>query len=350
MYNFNNKASYCIFLLLISPFLANAQQSAGSFRNYYTGLRDDGLKFQMDLIIDPEQVEGTIKVPSTGESLHLTGILSDQGAITLHALNDKDSVKKTLYCRIGPFSSNINGTWLDASDTKLRKFRIKKVAEYLVLRQETGFIKAQASIPQFLKPRAPWQQLNLWINDINSEIINNFVSRKEDQLVLNKTNIFLGWQYQVNYIVSYYSEDFLSLLIKKDEYSISDKPDVTFSTSNIELRDNSFKNIKLSDLFLPSTDYIEKLSEYAIKDLTDQNALWVEDKKIRFLDKNFLNLFLVTEGYIEFAFPPGIVAPSEDGAYFVKIPYDYIAPYANPGGLLNRFIKYNGINYLEFSP
>ncbi|MGE5411458.1 MAG: hypothetical protein ACM3MI_10910, partial [Clostridiales bacterium] len=254
MYKLKNKASYCIFLLLISPFLVNAQQSAGSFRNYYTGLRDDSLKFQLDLIIDPEQVEGTMKIPSTGESLHIEGSLSAQeGAITLHALNEKDSVKKTLYCRIGPFSSNINGTWLDASDTKLRKFRIKKVAEYLILRQETGFIKAQASIPQFLKPMAPWQQLNLWINDTNSEIINNFVLRKEDQLVLNKTNIFLGWQYQVNYIVSYYSEDFLSLLIRKDEYSISDKPDVSFSTSNIELRDNTFQNIKLSDLFLEGT-------------------------------------------------------------------------------------------------
>ncbi|MDP4190086.1 MAG: RsiV family protein [Bacteroidota bacterium] len=192
--------------------------------------------------------------------------------------------------------------------------------------------------------------MNLWINDINSEIINNFIIRKEDQLVFNKTNIFLGWQYQVNYIVSYYSEDFLSLLIRKDEYSISDKPDVSFSTSNIELKDNSFQNIKLSDLFLPNTDYIQKLSEYAMKDLLGQNALWIEDKKIRSLDRDFLNLFLVTEGYIEFAFPPGIVAPAEDGAYFVKIPYDYIAPYTNPSGLLNRFIKYNGINYLEFSP
>ncbi|MGE5681677.1 MAG: hypothetical protein ACM34K_12440 [Bacillota bacterium] len=318
--------------ILIILFTRLYAQPDGSFRSYYTGEMDDGLRFQMDLTIGTESLNGSLSFDSSSaDPLFLQGEFPLNGTIRLSASDKNDSTLAQIYLKISPLSSTSSGTWLSIGKNHTQNFRIKKVAEYVLLKNTDDFIKAEAFVPQFISTDPAWQQINLFLNDAGSDNLNKFVSSSEDRLVINKTNIFLGWKYRDDYLIRCYSDKFVSLLVKEDNYSVSGLPGTSYRSLNFQIADNIPKLISLSELFQPGSDYYKILSEQIIKDLRPQKASWIVNNQVNLIKKNDMNTFTLTPYFIEFVLRPGKVAPIEDDYWFARVPYSALSSILNTG-------------------
>lgn len=132
---------------------------------------------------------------------------------------------------------------------------------------------------------------------------------------------------QTDYAVQYYNGNILSLLFTDYAFTGGAHGSTISSTYNYDLASN--KEINLSDIFKPGSDYLNFLSDYCLEDIRRQNALMgmdsIEDMVKSGVDplipENFARFLLSADSLI-IRFDQYQVGPGAAGSYNVRIGYE----------------------------
>ena len=141
------------------------------------------------------------------------------------------------------------------------------------------------------------------------------------------------FQLQADYAVEYYNGNILSLLFTDYAFTGGAHGSTISSTYNYDLVNN--KEINLSDIFKPGSDYLKFLSDYCFEDIKRQNSLMgmdsMEDMIKPGVDpsvpENFARFVLTADSLI-IIFDQYQVGPGAAGSYHVRIGYEKLkGPY-----------------------
>lgn len=186
-----------------------------------------------------------------------------------------------------------------------------------------------ASYPFFKDSKSPelFNDTNNHIKDVLDPWIAEFMSSTSDVLKDMPADAPWNFALQADYAVEYYNGNILSLLFTNYTFTGGAHGSTVSSTYNYDLANN--KEIKLSDIFKPGSDYLKFLSEYCFEDIKRQNTLMgmdsLEDMIKPGVDpsmpENFARFVLSADSLI-IIFDQYQVGPGAAGSYDVRIGYD----------------------------
>ncbi len=144
----------------------------------------------------------------------------------------------------------------------------------------------------------------------------------------------------IRYEVAYVNPNILSVALNESEYIAgAAHPQNLISTLNYDLRTG--KRVRLADLFTKGSDYLKRLSDYAIPELAKQLEVPAEDKDR--MDEitsgaaprpdNYQEFLIAKEGLVV-VFNTYQVGPYAIGAPRVAVPYALLQPITDPTGIL----------------
>lgn len=191
------------------------------------------------------------------------------------------------------------------------------------------------SYPSFLSDEKPNVALELSAYFLGKKIktLSELRQEKLDKIILTEEEISskLKNEYSESFDIAFVSKNIISILVTSYCYfSGAAHGQIAFDTFNFDTR-NSIIRIRLEDLFKPSVNYLDVISEYIIRQLckeywektgeeADEDTMaWFKDGASAH-DGNFEN-FLITDTGLVFLFPPYQVAPYVLGAWSIEVPY-----------------------------
>ncbi|MCB1023271.1 MAG: DUF3298 and DUF4163 domain-containing protein [Acidobacteria bacterium] len=132
-----------------------------------------------------------------------------------------------------------------------------------------------------------------------------------------------GFYFETGYSVEYLSESFVSINFSKGEFSGGAHPSNHSFTLNYDLKTD--RVVKLSDLFLPGSGYLNVISKICIEKIKDEqgeNASneWIEDGAGP-REENF-EKWNVTEQGLKFTFDQYEVGPYAAGPFEILVPFE----------------------------
>jgi hypothetical protein len=143
------------------------------------------------------------------------------------------------------------------------------------------------------------------------------------------------WELSYTYNISYQSKELISLVFEGLEYTGGAHPNYIFKSILFDLKEG--KEVKLIELFLEDSQYLERISRLAIKELLRRELpeITVLGPGSEPVDENF-SIFYVSEEGLGIIFPPYRVASFADGPQKVMIPYDSIKDIINEKGIFGK--------------
>jgi len=140
----------------------------------------------------------------------------------------------------------------------------------------------------------------------------------------------------VSYDVTAASKDFISVLFSFFEYAGGAHPNTTTESLNYDLNRNA--PVSLADLFTPNSNYLQVISDYAIRELKKlETATSAEEGAGPKID-NFHSWNITPVG-LKITFDRYQVGPYVAGEHEVVVPYSVLKPIIKPDGLLGQFTK-----------
>lgn len=141
---------------------------------------------------------------------------------------------------------------------------------------------------------------------------------EDDSLAVNLNSL------SMDYRLYFSSDDLISVYFNLSEYHAgAAHPNPYSAVLNYSLARD--RELKLDDLFIPGSDYLQAMSGYCASHLKDNEAFMFEEG-IKPLPDNFRNWNIVPEGILV-TFDPYQVAPYAAGFIRVIIPFSELSPY-----------------------
>ena len=193
-----------------------------------------------------------------------------------------------------------------------------------------------ASYPFFedSKNSGLFNDINYHIKDLLDPWIAEFMD--STSVVIQDMPADAPWVFalQTDYAVQYYNGNILSLLFTNYAFTGGAHGSTISSTYNYDLASN--KEINLSDIFKPGSDYLNFLSDYCLEDIKKQNALTGMDSMDDMIKpgvdplipENFARFLLSADSLI-IRFDQYQVGPGAAGSYNVRIGYEKFAELFN---------------------
>jgi hypothetical protein len=174
-------------------------------------------------------------------------------------------------------------------------------------------------------------EFNQKVDSIINEELNNFKtnSLENDNAVKEiDPKSYAEYPRQYDFYVKYekgqVDENIISAVLEVYSFTGGAHGATNFIPTNYSPKDN--KEIKLADIFSGQEDYVKKISDFCIKNLTEQitagagstEGTWIEDGAGP-KEENF-SVFLINQNSITFYFPQYQVAPYALGDFKVIMP------------------------------
>jgi hypothetical protein len=172
-----------------------------------------------------------------------------------------------------------------------------------------------------------FNDVNYHIKDVLDPWIAEFMDSTSDVLQDMPADAPWIFQLQTDYAVEFYNGNILSLLFTDYAFTGGAHGSTISSTYNYDLVNN--KEINLSDIFKPGSDYLKFLSDYCFEDIKKQNTQMgmdsMEDMIKSGVDplmpENFARFALASDSLI-IRFDQYQVGPGAAGSYNVRIGYE----------------------------
>lgn len=293
---------------------------------------------QMDLDTTGAEPGGQYFYEKSGIPLALSGTIESDGTLRLieHAPKQQEPTgyfRGAMPAEGGTFS----GIWTAADGSTSLPFRFKQAAAFGTLavppsRDFSGTFRYPV-LAATSNARA----------QVNAEI-ERFTRDERDRFLTDVRNnsgergkLSPPWEAELSWEICYDSSTLVSLLATGNQFTGGAHEIVYHKPFNYDLRHGKATPIKLSDLFLPKSEFITTLSRLCIAQLKGQDAAWVTDGQVKSLAEKDLSRFLPAPDGITFIFDPYEVGPWAQGMFRVTISYRELKGVLNPDGPCARF-------------
>ncbi len=157
---------------------------------------------------------------------------------------------------------------------------------------------------------------------------------------MSEIPVTVGSSFDIHYVLIGQKESIWSIQFNIMGYSDGAAHPYTYSiTVNYDLQ--NIKPLKLEDVFLPDSNYLQVLSDISKTELTNRNIGYdpAFSQGAEPTAQNYKNWNVSNEGFFVISFNQGQVGPSAAGPQVITIPFSALAGVINPQGPLAPYLQ-----------
>jgi hypothetical protein len=335
---------------------------------FFKGSIGSALGLQMKLVREGERLTGSYFYQKVGKKIEVRGSIDKDGNVTLEEF-DTNGKQTGVFKGVWKQDENgaivIAGSWTKPNGDKKAAFSLQEEPiEFshgveIVARQikETNKkLKYEIAVeyPQLTGSVDPnFEKFNQTVRSVITKKVADFkkeMTPSADEPAPDETNETAaespGSDINISYTVVLAKDDLISIEFTVSSYSAgAAHPNSYTEVVNFDLKNG--KLLKLADLFLPGSKYVQTLATYCIQGLKKQakeqgaDAMldddWIQKGAAPELT-NYDNWTITKKG-LGITFDPYQVGPYAAGPQQVLVPYSALKEIIKPDGPLGQFLK-----------
>ena len=335
---------------------------------FFKGSIGNALDLQMKLVREGEQLTGNYFYQKVGTKIDLRGSIDKDGNVSLEEFDPagkQTGVFKGVWKQAGDGAVEIKGDWTKPNSEKKTAFSLLQepiefsngaeiVAKQIREKNKKLKYEVSAAYPQLIGVTDPnYDRFNQTVRNLISRKVGDFKKEMtpsaEDELAPDENPVIddsLGSDITVNYELALAKDDLIAIQFTVSSYSAgAAHPNSYTEVVNFDLKNG--KLLKLADLFLPGSKYLETLSNFCIQELKKQAkaqgdyAAMDDDWIKRGAGAELTNYdnWTITKKGMGITFDPYQVAAYAAGPQNVLVPYSAVKEIIKPEGVLGQFVK-----------
>jgi hypothetical protein len=335
---------------------------------FFKGSIGNALDLQMKLVREGEQLTGNYFYQKVGAKIDLHGSIDKDGNVTLEEFDPagkQTGVFKGVWKQAGDGAVEIKGDWTKPNSEKKTAFSLLQepiefsngaeiVAKQIREKNKKLKYEVSAAYPQLTGATDPnYEKFNQTVRNLISRKVSDFKKEMtpsaEEELAPDENPVIdesIGSDITVNYELALAKDDLIAIQFTVSSYSAgAAHPNSYTEVVNFDLRNG--KLLKLADLFLPGSKYLETLSNFCIQELKKQAktqgdyAAMDDDWIKRGAGAELTNYdnWTITKKGLGITFDPYQVAAYAAGPQNVPVPYSALKEIIKPDGVVGQFVK-----------
>src|SRR5882672_10690560 len=335
---------------------------------FFKGSIGSALGLQMKLVREGENLTGSYFYQKIGTKIDLRGNIDKDSNVTLEefdANGKQTGIFKGAWKQDENGAVEIAGNWTKPNSDKKTAFSLhEQPIEFSggveiasrQIKEKNKKLKYEISVvypqltgsvdPNFEKFNQTVRSLMLKkVSDFKKEMTPSPADEPAPASTDETASESLGSDINVGYEVALAKDDFVGIEFTVSSYSAgAAHPNSYTEVVNFDLK--SGKSLKLADLFLPGSKYLQTLSTYCIQALTKQSkeagdTMPDEDWIKRGAGPELTNYdnWTITKKGLGITFDPYQVAAYAAGPQHVLVPYSALKEIIKPDGSVGQFVK-----------
>jgi uncharacterized protein (DUF2147 family) len=332
---------------------------------YFSGTIAGNLRIEMTLVRDREQLTGNYFYPKVGKNIELKGTIDKGGNLELKESDESGKESGVFKGKWKPANaspdaslSDIEGKWSRPDGSKETAFTLSQqpiefsaavrlVPKLIREANKEAQYTIDAEFPQ-IEGDARFDKFN---KEARSMIVKEVAEWKTSEAAsasdrgleastdAQDSDLSIGYDFRVA------TDDLISVEFRQGAYSRGAAHPNSFTTVlNYDVK--SGKNLSLSDLFNPKSNYLSVISAYCIKDLKQQakkgKDSMLSDESIQSgaaARADNYKAWAITKKGLWITFDPYQVAPYAAGPQYVLVPYPALKDIIKPDGPIAPLAK-----------
>ena len=335
---------------------------------FFKGSIGNALDLQMKLAREGDKLTGAYFYQKVGTKIDLRGSVDKDSNVTLEEFDPagkQTGFFKGVWKEDGDGTVEIKGDWSKPNSEKKTAFSLQQepiefsngaeiIAKQIKEKNKKLKYEITAAYPQLTGVADPnYEKFNQLVRGLISRKTSDFrkemTPSAEDELAPDENPVIdesLGSDINVNYDVALAKDDLIAIQFTISSYSAgAAHPNSYTEVVNFDLKNG--KSLKLADLFLPGSKYLQTLSTFCIEDLKKQAkaqgdyAAQDDDWIKRGAGAELTNYdnWTITKKGLGVTFDPYQVASYAAGPQNVVVPYSALKEIIKPDGTLAQFRK-----------
>ncbi len=335
---------------------------------FFKGSIGNALDLQMKLVREGEQLTGNYFYQKVGTKIDLRGSIDKDGNVTLEefaSAGKQTGVFKGVWKQVGDGAVEIKGEWTKPNSEKKTAFSLLQepiefsngaeiVAKQIREKNKKLKYEVSAAYPQLIGVTDPnYDKFNQTVRNLISRKVSDFKKEMtpsaEDELAPDENPVIddsLGSDITVNYELALAKDDLIAIQFTVSSYSAgAAHPNSYTEVVNFDLKNG--KLLKLADLFLPGSKYLETLSNFCVQELKKEAkaqgdyAAMDDDWIKRGAGAELTNYdnWTITKKGLGITFDPYQVAAYAAGPQNVLVPYSAVKEIIKPDSMVAQFVK-----------
>jgi hypothetical protein len=335
---------------------------------FFKGSIGNALDLQMKLVREGEHLTGNYVYQKVGTKIDLRGSIDKDGNVTIEEFDpagQQTGVFKGAWKQAGDGSVEIKGDWTKPNSEKKTAFSLLQepieftngaeiVAKQIREKNKKLKYEVSAAYPQLTGVTDPtYEKFNQTVRNLISRKVSDFKKEMtpsaEDELAPDENPVIdesLGSDITVNYELALARDDLIAIQFTVSSYSAgAAHPNSYTEVVNFDLKNG--KLLKLADLFLPGSKYLDTLSNFCIQELKKQTKSqgdyaamdddWI--KKGAGAELTNYDNWTITKKGLGITFDPYQVAAYAAGPQNVLVPYSAVKEIIKPDGPAGQLVK-----------
>jgi hypothetical protein len=342
--------------------------TAAAETKFFKGSIGNALGLQMKLVREGETLTGSYFYQKVGKKIDVRGTVDKDSNVTLEEFDPhgkQTGIFKGIWKQDQNGAIEIAGNWTKPNSDKKAAFSLHEepiefshgveiVARQIREKNKKLKYEIDVAYPQLTgSVDANFEKFNQTVRSLVSKKIADFkrtmTPSAEDEPATDSPPVpgdeSLGSDINIGYTVALARDDLISIESTVSSYSAgAAHPNSYTEVINYDLKNG--KLLKLADLFLPGSKYLQTLSRYSIEALKKQakdgdDSSMVDDEWIQKGAgpelTNYDNWTITKKG-LGITFDPYQVGPYAAGPQYVVVPYSVLKEIVKPDGLLGQFV------------
>jgi hypothetical protein len=335
---------------------------------FFKGSIGSALGLQMKLVREGEKLTGSYFYQKVGKKIEVRGTVDKDGNVTLEefdANGKQTGVFKGVWKQDENGAIVIAGSWTKPNGDKKAAFSLQEepiefshgveiVARQIKEKNKKLKYEIAVEYPQLTGSVDPnFEKFNQTVRSLIAKKVADFkkeMTPSADEPAPDEANETaaesLGSDINISYTVVLAKDDLISIEFTVSSYSAgAAHPNSYTEVVNFDLKNG--KLLKLADLFLPGSKYVQTLATYCIQALKKQakeqgvDAMldddWIQKGAAPELT-NYDNWTISKKG-LGITFDPYQVGPYAAGPQSVLVPYSALKEIIKPDGPVGQFLK-----------
>ena len=342
--------------------------TAAAETKFFKGTIGSALGLQMKLVREGENLTGSYFYQRVGKKIDVRGTVDKDGNATLEEFdpNGKQTgVFKGVWKQDENGAIEITGSWTKPNGDKKAAFSLHEepiefshgveiVARQIREKNKKLKYEIDVEYPQLTGSVDPnFEKFNQTVRSLITKKVADFkqeMTPSADEPAPDAADETpaesLGSDISTGYTVALAKDDLITIEFTVSSYSSgAAHPNSYTEVVNFDLKNG--KLLKLADLFLPGSKYVQTLSTYCIQALKKQAKEQGEDamldddwiEKGAGPDSSNYDNWTITKKGVGITFDPYQVGPYAAGPQHVLVPYSALKEIIKPDGSLGQFVK-----------